>query len=638
MQDEFRTRRFDALGGWLLAAIALALRLAYIWVAKSNPTFWAPSLDPLWYDEAAQAFARGSLGELPFFRAPLFPALLGSLYTLFGHSFIIARILNAFLQSAAVWILFRIGFTYFSPLVAWVAAGLLALNGLAIYFSAEIVTTSLELLTAVCALWATFRALAKPGMRTSLVCGVTWGIAAIARPNFLVVLPLVFYFLWRKRSAFRLRRLAFLALGIALPIAPVTLTNTIGGKEFVLIATQGGVNFWIGNNPQASGIISSLPGIGTNWTMQDAQELAAHESGQKLKPGELSNFYYAKARRWMAAHPLAEARLLLRKTLFFFNRFEVSNNKHLAHFIRLAPWLPPLCHFGFGLLVPLSFLGVWVARKRQPAFFLAGYVVFYLVSVILYFVAGRFRMPVVPALCILAALAIEWGWQNLRRSSEWRRMTPLILLVPGIALTLFNPWRLREAPESTAYYMEGNAYMSLNEPQKAASSFHKALLDTPIFPLAHVNLGVLAYERGDFEAAENEYRQALLDDSLCVEAWNNFGTIREIQGDTTAAIFAYKRALITRPYMADARTNLAGLYFRQGTRALHEGRNEEAVRAFRESIALLPTRPTAHYNLAVALGRLGLQNDARRSLETALTIDPTFEPARQLKERMAESP
>jgi tetratricopeptide (TPR) repeat protein len=638
MQDEFRTRRFDALGGWLLAAIALGLRLAYIWTAKSNPTFWAPSLDPLWYDEAAQVFSRGSFGELPFFRAPLYPALLGSLYYLFGHSLVIARILNALLQSAAVWILFRIGRAYFSPLVAWVAAGLLALNGLAIYFSAEIVTTSLELLTVVCALWATLRTLAKPNMRTSLLCGLAWGIAAIARPNFLVVVPLVFYFLWRNRSAFRLRRLAFLAIGIALPIAPVTLTNAIGGGEFVLIATQGGVNFWIGNNPQATGIISSLPGIGTNWTTQDAQELATHESGQQLKPGELSDFYYGKARRWIAAHPLAEAQLLLRKTLFFFNRFEVSNNKHLAHFIKLAPWLPPLCHFGFGLLIPLSLLGIWVARRREPPIFLAGYVLFYLISVILYFVAARFRMPVVPALCILAALTVEWGWQTLRQPARWRRMTPLLLLIPGIALTALNPWGLREAPEGLAYFMEGNAYMQLNEREKAAASFRKALLDTDIFPLAHVNLGVLAYERGDFEAAENEYRQALSDDSLCVEAWNNLGMIREIQGDTTAAVFAYTRALAIRPYMSDARTNLAGLYFRQGTHALQEGRNEEAVRAFRENIALLPARPTAHYNLAVALGRLGMQNDALRSLETALTIDPTFEPARQLKERMAQSP
>jgi Flp pilus assembly protein TadD/4-amino-4-deoxy-L-arabinose transferase-like glycosyltransferase len=638
MQEESRTHPLNAYGGWLLAAVALVLRLAYIWVAKSNPTFWAPSLDPQWYDEAARVFANGSLGELPFFRAPLYPALLGSLYYFLGHNFFIARILNALLQSMAVWMLFIIGRTYFSSLVAWIAAGLLALNGLAIYFSAEILTTSLEIFAVICALWATLRALSKPGMGTSLLCGVVWGIAAIARPNFLIIVPLVFYFLWRSRSVFLLRRLALLILGVMLPIAPVTMTNVIGGGEFVLIATQGGVNFWIGNNPQASGIVSSLPGIGPNWTMQDAREIAAQEAGRQLKPGELSDFYYGKARSWIVEHPLSEAKLQLRKTLFFFSRFEVSNNKHLAHFLHLAPWLPFLCQFGFGLLIPLSLLGAWVSRKRLPAVFLSGYALFYLVSVILYFVAARFRMPVVPALCILSALAIEWAWQTFRRPAKWRGTAPLLILVPGIALTLFNPWGLREASESQAYFMEGNAYMQLKEPQKAEASFRKALMDTSKFPLARVNLGVLAYERGDFQTAENEYRQALAEDSLCVEAWNNLGMIQEIQGDTATAVSAYKRALSIRPYMTDAQTNLAGLYFRQGTRALREGRNEEAVWAFRENIALLPNRPTAHYNLAVALGRLGMQDKALRELDTALALDPTLEPARELKTRMEQAP
>jgi Flp pilus assembly protein TadD len=163
-------------------------------------------------------------------------------------------------------------------------------------------------------------------------------------------------------------------------------------------------------------------------------------------------------------------------------------------------------------------------------------------------------------------------------------------------------------------------------------------MDTSKFPLARVNLGVLAYERGDFQTAENEYRQALAEDSLCVEAWNNLGMIQEIQGDTATAVSAYKRALSIRPYMTDAQTNLAGLYFRQGTRALREGRNEEAVWAFRENIALLPNRPTAHYNLAVALGRLGMQDKALRELDTALALDPTLEPARELKTRMEQAP
>jgi len=43
------------------------------------------------------------------------------------------------------------------------------------------------------------------------------------------------------------------AAGLVLPIIPVTLHNALVGHDFVPIASQGGVNFYIGNNPVADG-------------------------------------------------------------------------------------------------------------------------------------------------------------------------------------------------------------------------------------------------------------------------------------------------------------------------------------------------------------------------------------------------
>ncbi len=636
MQGQTGTQRFIHSGGWLLAILAFALRLAYILAAKSNPTFWAPAVDPFWYDEAATLFAGGSLGDLPFFRAPLYPALLGAVYYFFGHSLLAARILSTLLQSVAVWALFRMSYRHFSPLVAWIAAGILALSGMAIYFSGEILSTSLELLIAICALWATLHVLSNPTRLASALCGLSWGLAIITRPNFLVILPVVLFFLWKKRQKFS--KLLIWAFAVLLPILPVTLTNIIGGGEFVLLATQGGVNFWIGNNPEATGMHSSLPGIGTNWTMQDAEEIAASETGRKLRPGELSDFYYKKAFHFIAAHPWAEARLLLRKTLLFLNRFEISNNKHLSYFMALAPWLPPLRHLGFGFLIPFALVGVWVTRKKVQTQFLLGFVLFYSASVILFFLAARFRLPIVPALCLFTALAIEWLWQTFKNRAALRQLSPLLLLIPGIIVTQINPWQLRESPEGWAHYMEGNAYMNLGETDKAEAAFREALNDVVCLPLAHVNLGVIAYRRGDIAEAENQYQLALADDSLCVKAWNNLGIVNESRGDTVQAILAYRHALKIRPYAEDARMNLAGLYFRQGTRALREGQDAQAVYSFRGSIELATDRAATHYNLAVALGRLGQQQEAIHALEIALTIEPTFAPARELMQQLRTSP
>ncbi|MBM3325326.1 MAG: tetratricopeptide repeat protein, partial [Calditrichaeota bacterium] len=309
-------------------------------------------------------------------------------------------------------------------------------------------------------------------------------------------------------------------------------------------------------------------------------------------------------------------------------------------FLGLAPWLPPLSYLNFALLIPLAFVGVWTTWRREETRFLLAFILVYAVSVIFFFIAARFRMPVVPALALLAALAVEWGWRALRHRPTVRTLAPMFLLLPGIVLAFANPLpiHMKEAPDGWAYFMEGNAYMKLNEPEKAEASFRRALDDMGSLPLARVNLGLLAFQRGDFQTAEKEYRLAIAEDSLCIKAWNNLGTVREALGDTAGAVSAYSRALAIRPYMMDARINLAGIYFRAGTRALRENRNEDAVRFFQINLQLVPDRVAATYNVAIALGRLGRQQEAMQTLEKALALDPTFEPARTLMEQMKMSP
>jgi len=49
---------------------------------------------------------------------------------------------------------------------------------------------------------------------------------------------------------------------------------------------------------------------------------------------------------------------------------------------------------------------------------------------------------------------------------------------------------------------------------------------------------------------------------------------------------------------------------------------------------LKPDLPTAHLNIAVLLIKEGRFAEARAHLQTALSIDPRYEPARTLLERL----
>ena len=71
------------------------------------------------------------------------------------------------------------------------AAGLFALNGMAIFFTAELVPPSAEMLAGVLAVWALFRLSRNRSLAAHAFCGSAWGMAAITRPNFLTLFPLV---------------------------------------------------------------------------------------------------------------------------------------------------------------------------------------------------------------------------------------------------------------------------------------------------------------------------------------------------------------------------------------------------------------------------------------------------------------
>ena len=89
------------------------------------------------------------------------------------------------------------------------------------------------------------------------------GLSAIARPNVLLFGPAIVVWLAIVHRREALRALIYVACvttGCLLVILPITIRNYVVGKDVALIATQGGVNFYIGNNPQADGRTAIVPG------------------------------------------------------------------------------------------------------------------------------------------------------------------------------------------------------------------------------------------------------------------------------------------------------------------------------------------------------------------------------------------
>lgn len=613
----------------IIASLALALRVWHLWHAQHSPTFWAPAVDPLWYHQAAERVAHGFYGPWPLFRAPLYPVLLGWLYKFVQNDLLWARLLNIALQLTTLWVLYAVAARYFNTLAARVAALLFAVNGMAIYFCGEILSTSLEMLVAALAAWSSLALRKSPTLRQAAVCGLLWGLAAITRPNFLMVAPFALLFALWPVSGREVRRAALASLiALFVPVLPVTLANWSLGGEPVLIATQGGVNFWIGNNPQADGVTSSLPGADRFWTMEQAELLAESESGQDLTPKTLSDHYYAKGWAFLRDNPGAGLRLMLRKTSLYFNQFEISNNKHIAYFSRQTPGLPPLILLNFALLLPLAMLGLW-SSSRKEARLLWGLVLVYAASVILFFISSRFRMPAVPWLCLLSGAGVT-AFATLLNIA---RIKAAVAAIAVLALALMNPFQAREAPIASARYMEGNAHLALGQLDSARACFVSALEDPELRKLALLNLGVTEQRANRLLDAKVAYTRLVRDFPEFPEGWNNLGVVAEAQRDTNSALEAYRRALSIHPDFSDARENLARLLFEMGKSKLRLRMPWAALEPLEASVNTLPTAQ-GYYHLALAYGQTNESEKAIQTLELALKLNPDYDLAVTLKRQL----
>ena len=186
-----------------------------------------------------------------------------------------------------------------------------------VYFEAELLLESLLAPLGTLLLLLLLRAGETGSTGRWALVGVALGVFAITRPNILLFAPVAFVLAlgWRGGS-FRLRRVrwrpaAALTAATCALVLPVTAVNGIVGHDPALVATQGGLNFYLGNNEEANGWSATAPSImRLDWwgALQDATAIAEAEAGRPLKATEVSDYWYGRALAWWRAHPGVRSR------------------------------------------------------------------------------------------------------------------------------------------------------------------------------------------------------------------------------------------------------------------------------------------------------------------------------------------
>lgn len=559
------SQRINFYAYFFIFLFALLLRSIYLWEIKDVTAFSLLLGDAKSYASWAQEIAGGQwLGNKVFYQAPLYPYFLAVNYAIFGNNPFVIRLIQILFGATACLLIARAGRHFFSNQIGILSGFLLAIYPTAIYFDCLIQKAVLDLFFMSLLLFLLGKAHRVPNKGLWFACGVTLAFLALTRENALIlIIPiglwLMFHFLKEDKKKWYGSCLLFF-LGLSVILFSVALRNKSVAGEFVLTTSQFGPNFYMGNHHNASGMYEPLRGGRGNWKFeqQDAVALAEKELGRGLSPKEVSRYWAAKALSEIRSHPGDWIRLMGKKWLLFWNFIENSDTESQYAY---EMWSVTLNFIGrffhFGIIASLAIFGICVTGEEYRRLWLLYlFILFYSVSVTLFFIFARYRLPIVPLLIMFSAAGLVHGFLMAHR----KKIRKIVIAISiTLALAVVINWKI--VPQDRKHFRAlslGNMCtesLAVGKTHQAVQYCVQSLKMNSSNIKVLTNLGAALIEEHRFDESIPVLQRAVKINPNIAKAHYNLGVALLNIGESQAAVQHLQQALRIQPDFTKA-----GLY------------------------------------------------------------------------------
>jgi hypothetical protein len=481
-------------GLFVLTVLALVLRVVFVWVEPANGLSGDEHTWTGWAWGANEGLTSARIGFSPFrsemiFYPPLYPYFLAGARALFG-SLIAVKLLQAVLSALLVPAIGRLGGLLFGRSAGLVAAGLVAFYPELVWYAAHFWSETLFLTL----MWWAFerllagdalasRAAAPParvvrwlrgaflaalpfgalrlvwghdleplagaalvllaiagalGLRFLLsrgsaareaaaLAGCLWGLATLTRETLLYFAPVAaLWLLWRQRDG--LARAVAFAVPLILVVAPWTYRNYVVTHAFVPVATSGALNLWQGNTD-----------------LSREQVYVLSEAVRGPGPVRIAQYRYHQRMAWQA--------IIERQPGWFFDKlvaempaFWEADSVALIHLMlkqAYGPYRPGTARLVAAVLL-LPYLAVLVLavaaiprlRLTRLTGLLLGFLVYYNLLHVITHGFSRYRLPIMPLVFLVAALALARDPSRTGPHLTWQRRLAAVLVGLGWTLSV----------------------------------------------------------------------------------------------------------------------------------------------------------------------------------------------------------
>ncbi len=357
-------------------------------------------LDQQRFDQFAIQISKGDIlgGKDIYSQSPLYPYFLALMYSLFGHSSVMARIFQMILGAGICVLLYLTGNRIFNRTVGVISGIICSLYGVLIFYEGELLRVTIAVFLTVLLVFSITRLSKSKRAAIWLIPGIVLGLLILCRPNNIILV--LFILIWvvyvtLKNKKLLIGRFMCFFFGVLLALTPLFIRNHIVGVNLFSMSSQGVNAFICGHDSRSTGC--GFYQIQDD-TYTEKNQIQTCFNILKTASKTPSKWFKQQANKFAA----------------FWNGYEIPNNSNFYLSRKFSGLLSlPLPSFAF--IASMGIIGIIVSIRNWQRYLLVYLIIIgCFCSVMAFYVLSRFRQPIVPFLILFTGFFIDWLWKKAR--------------------------------------------------------------------------------------------------------------------------------------------------------------------------------------------------------------------------------
>lgn len=330
-------------------------------------------------------------------REPGYPLFLAVIYYLFGHSFLIVRVVQAFLGALTSLMIYFLGKELYNKSIGIVAALAIALYPSHIGITGFLYTEIFYTFLLAVFTYALVKVGKTPTVKKFLALGFLLGTVTLTRGAILLFPVFILFgmFLIEKNRRKIWVNFTFLLVGMLAVLSLWITRNFITFNHFIPTATRSGIALWIGSDLPSQGMWPGAPYPPFEKILEEAKKegLNEVETDKKFREEAIKN---------VKAHPKEATKLFFKKFVYLWGKpFGVHTLTELKGGLFLKPYL-----FFHRYLVITGLLGLLFSLRNWrkvlwPILILVYFSLIHMASV----AHARYAIPLMPLVIVFFVYA-----------------------------------------------------------------------------------------------------------------------------------------------------------------------------------------------------------------------------------------